>query len=106
MKPYVFKKIVIPGWEKVGQRAYLVLDRETQEPLGRVHDQRLWNLYDPEGDNWVTAHSNPELDGNYHSTRASAADELYKARARVEAGREFPSVNLEHAQNFNWIPEE
>lgn len=102
MKPYRLTKIVIPGWEKVNQRAYLVVDRDTGEALGRVHDQTLWNLYDPNGEDWVTVHSDEELDGKHYSTREAAADRLWRTPAPVTPGTDFPAINLKHAQNYSY----
>lgn len=98
---YRFTKIVIPGWEKSDQRAYLVVDRETGEPLGQVHDQRLWNMYDPHGEDWVTIHSNNEITRSYYSTRKKAAQRLWRAREPVEVSADFPPINLRYAKNFD-----
>ena len=102
-KSYRTTKIVIPGWEKCNQRAYLVVDRESGEPLGRVHDSRLWNIYNPEGEHWTIAHSGEDLHGNRYETRRQAVQKLWRAHKVVEIGPEkMPSLNLEHAQNFDY----
>jgi hypothetical protein len=100
-KPYRTTKIVMPGWEKVNQRAYLVVDRETGEALGRVADMRLWNIYDPHGDHWTIAHSDKILHNNKYGTRKRAVQQLWRKHKPVKPGLEFPEANLEHAANYS-----
>jgi hypothetical protein len=104
-KPYRTTKIVIPGWQETEQRAYLVVDRETGEPLGRVGDMRLWNLYDPHGDHWAIAHSDEDLHDSKYGTMNAAVKRLWWEHKPVEPGREFPPINLEYAQNFDYQPD-
>lgn len=86
-KPYKLSKVVLPGWEACNQRGYLVVDRETDLPLGFVHDQRLWNLYDDFGEDWQATHSDDEICSDpkrklvgYYSSRRDAARSLFSKK--------------------------
>lgn len=100
-KPYRTTKIVIPGWEETNQRAYLVIDRETDEVLGRVSDARLWNIYNPAGAHWKIAHSDKDIHNCCYETMSEAVQRLWREHKPVEPGREFSEINLEYAQNYN-----
>lgn len=106
VKPYRVTKIVIPGWEANDQRAYLVVDRKTGQPLGRVADLRLWNVYDPNDEHWSIAHSDSELSGTSYSTMKGAVRKIWIEHKVIEAGPDFPPLNLKYAQNFEYGSEE